>query len=48
MNKSKSLENQASLDYKESLRNFMKRINPKPTEEQLEKLRQQYLKAREI
>jgi hypothetical protein len=46
MTKSKFLEDQASLDYKESLRNFMQQINPKPTLEQAEKLRQQYLKAR--
>jgi hypothetical protein len=47
MKKSKFLEDDLSKQYKKQLAEFMQQINPKPTLEQLEQLRQKYLQARE-
>lgn len=43
----KHLEDADSLLYKKQLAEFMKQINPKPTFEDLEKLKEKYRKARE-
>ncbi|MEH7392593.1 hypothetical protein [Bacillus sp. JJ1474] len=47
MTKSNFIEDDKSLAYKKRLREFMQQINPKPTIEQIEQLRQRYLRARE-
>lgn len=46
MKKPKFIESEESQSYKQQLKEFMQQINPKPTLEQLEKLKQEYLKAR--
>jgi hypothetical protein len=43
----KQIEDANSLQYKQQLGEFMQSINPKPTEEILELLREKYRKARE-
>lgn len=47
MKKPKFIQDANSLQYKKQLAEFMQQINPKPTLEQLEELRQKYLQARE-
>jgi hypothetical protein len=46
MAKEKFLEDDASLDYKKRLKEFMAQINPKPTEETIQKLKEQYIAQR--
>lgn len=36
------------IDYKEQLRMFMQTVNPKPSLEQIEKLKQEYLARRPV
>lgn len=43
----KFIQSEESGAYKERLKAFMASTNPKPDEKTLEKLREQYLKARE-
>lgn len=43
---SKSLVDNDSLKYQKQLEEFMQQINPKPTLEIIEKLKQQYLERR--
>lgn len=47
MTKSNFIEDDKSVAYKKRLHEFMQQINPKPTLEQIEQLRQQYLQARQ-
>jgi hypothetical protein len=46
MKKSKIIEAADSLQYKKQLAEFMKQINPKPTLDEIEKLKQQYFDKR--
>ena len=43
----KFIQDQASLEYKKRLKEFMQEVNPKPELNDIKKLKQQYLKARE-
>jgi hypothetical protein len=42
----KFIQSQESLDYKKRLKEFMSTVNPKPSVETLEKLKEQYMLAR--
>lgn len=48
MIKSTVIEDQDRLDYKKRLREFMKTVNPKPSLEQVEQLKQQYFSQRNV
>jgi hypothetical protein len=43
---SKTIEDKEQLDYKEQLKAFMQTINPKPSLELIEKLKQEYIANR--
>ena len=45
-NMPKFIESKEELDYKKRLKEFMQSINPKPSIEEIEKIKQQLLAAR--
>ena len=46
MGKEKFLEDAESKDNKKRLKEFMQQVNPKPTEETIQKLKEQYIAKR--
>lgn len=44
--KPKFIEDDETVEYKKRLKEFMEQVNPKPTLEDLEKLKEKYLKVR--